>query len=238
MRAQMDIFVAQDSREAGEVFVLVGRTLLTAGRGIWRLQLSANGVKKENVFKTEAGVPSVRAVDGGRAIVAITESRVMVVNKNPEGEWLAPRSYPMAFPLTCMDVHVATKKRKGKQAEFRTGHVVVGDKNGAIYILHDIVLKKPHEAPQSVKMHWHRRAVSAVKWALDGESLEITQTGSNADNVLQGTISCLEVWRQFWLSGNWRRDTSNSFPTWVRRSTTLLFPRMPPRTPFRWQITQ
>lgn len=177
LRGQMQIFVSADMTEAGVVFVECSRSLTPAGRGIWRLKLPMEDgeVEKELVFKTDSAIPCVQAVDAGRAVCAITDSALLVANKTSEGAWIAPRVYPMPQKLTCMDVHVSTAApRKGKKAVVRSGHVVVGDKIGALYILHDVVLK-PQETPSSMKLHWHRSAVSAVKWALDGESQKLTR---------------------------------------------------------------
>lgn len=178
MRLQRDIFVAPDMTEAGVIFVLCGRSLTPEGRGIWRLRLStdsATSVEKELVFKTEGEISAVRAADAGQAVCAISEKNLLIANRTPEGQWIAPRRYPMPQTLTTMDVFVSTVTRKGKKAPLKTGHVVVGDVAGALYILHDVVLKKPQETPASMKLHWHRRAVSAAKWALDGGSPVLTQ---------------------------------------------------------------
>lgn len=82
----------------------------------------------------------------------------------------------------------------------RHGDIVVGNNEGAIYVLHDTIKPcKVKTDPKPTKMHWHRMAVSSVKWALDGafSSLGITRY-LQANFDAQEHMWSPEVEKLFW----------------------------------------
>lgn len=138
---------------------------------IKRHRMSENSVGGgQELYQCNASVAALRVADAGRAVCLIAGRNVVVLNSE---NWKEPRVYPMDFPLTCMDIYLpdtspeTTKKKKG--AALRHGDIVVGNNEGAIYVLHDVIKScKAQTDPRPMKMHWHRMAVSSAKWALDG----------------------------------------------------------------------
>jgi hypothetical protein len=137
---------------------------------LWRVSLSDNKVgEKTQLYRGRGTVVAVHPSDSGRAVSLITGKDIVIINSDGT-KWQTPRVFKMTFPLTCMDVLTvapATSKKGKKGAVQRGGDIVVGDSVGAIYVLHDAVASRAEITPR--KMHWHRMAVSSVKWALDGE---------------------------------------------------------------------
>ncbi|KAI5805010.1 quinon protein alcohol dehydrogenase-like superfamily [Geopyxis carbonaria] len=152
----------------GDIIIASKRPSGSAGSIVWSVKLDSDGteVEKTQIFETSHLVTAVRVVDGGKAVCAIADKEILIANYDG-GRWLAPRTFTMGQKLTCMDVYIQAGA-KGKKAKVqRTGHVVVGDKTGALHILHDVVLR-PATEPVAMKLHWHRKAVESVKWALNG----------------------------------------------------------------------
>lgn len=155
-----------DSPESAVLFAVGGNN------DVWRINLLTS--KKSEKKKLYAGRHTIRAlsaVDGGRALCLIAGNEVVVLNRNGS-EWDAnPRIYTTAHTLTCLDVYCPAdtgKEKKNKKTPRRGGDVVVGDTEGALFVLHDIVRPGKSADRTPVKFHWHRHAPSAVKLALDG----------------------------------------------------------------------
>lgn len=158
------ISTEESTEGTGNIFIVSKQH---AGSIVWSVNLDSEAeVEKIQIFKTSHPVTAVRVVDGGKAICAIAEKEILIANYDGT-RWLAPKTFTMAQKLTCMDALIQAGA-KGKKAKVqRTGHVVVGDKMGALHILHDVVLR-PVAEPVSMKLHWHRKAVESVKWASNG----------------------------------------------------------------------
>jgi len=146
--------------------------LLDESYSVWRIALSGHKVSgKVVIYSTRNNITRLRVADAGRAVCLISAREIVVVN-GEGAEWHAPRVYKMANPLTCMDIQdTAMGKKSKKNGGQRRGDIVVGDNVGALYVLHDVIKYSKVEADHTPrKLHWHRMAVSSVKFALDGTS--------------------------------------------------------------------
>lgn len=85
--------------------------------------------------------------------------------------------------ISCMDLRATDRVHLTRQSQMETGddaviEVVVGCARGSIFYYNDIVpqlrrlhASSGHKRPiQPRKLHWHRKAVHAVKWSRDGTS--------------------------------------------------------------------
>lgn len=208
--------------ESEVLYVAAGHPNLME-ESVWRVSLIVAKVSKTEIYRSRIPIVDLRVADAGKAVCLISGRDIAIVNSNG-AKWLAPRVYKMAIELTCMDVYSgssATPAKKGKKGGAkRGGDVVVGDTAGAIYVLHDVIKSSKVEDHTPMKLHWHRLAVSSVKWALDGmSSLTITRFTFFAD-LPQEHTSFPEVWRLFWSSGSSRQVTSSSCPIWALPSRT------------------
>ncbi|KKA29597.1 hypothetical protein TD95_005276 [Thielaviopsis punctulata] len=106
--------------------------------------------------------------------------------KSLEVETLEALAYDF-YNFACQDLVTATdaritqptRSKKGAKQQDKVIDIAVGCARGPIYFYSDILSrlqaleqsKTPKEAIQAKKMHWHRRAVHAVKWSRDGNYL-------------------------------------------------------------------
>lgn len=156
--------------------------------------LPESKVELEEITKAPKGFSGMQVTSNGTVVVLMVKEQVWVI-KSRNGKWDI-KKYSLPETLKCMDilpVREATEVKGKKKATGPSGgHVIVGDKKGALYILHDVLLpaeKRPkvekkegeqkgekQKAPVAQKapmvpkkLHWHREAVASVKWALNGE---------------------------------------------------------------------
>lgn len=164
------------------------------GGALWRIRLPKNSdpeeaaaVEKTSVYDNAVdGISAAQVLDGGK-IVVVTAGRILVVGNRAEQEgqqkWGVFRKYQMTFPLACMDAFLppiepsesgkGKKPKKGKSASADLlGDVVIGDDTGAMYVFHSVLRQKEGTTSEPVPraLHWHRKRVRSVKWALDGTS--------------------------------------------------------------------
>jgi hypothetical protein len=155
-----------DSSESTVLFAVGGNN------DVWRISLLTSKMsEKKKLYVGRHTIRALSAVDGGRALCLIADNEVVILNRNGS-EWdTNPRIYTMAHTLTCLDVYCpldTSKEKKNKKTPRRGGDVVVGDVEGALFVFHDVVRPGKSVDRTPVKLHWHRHAPSAVKWALDG----------------------------------------------------------------------
>lgn len=154
---------------------------------LWKIRLPKNpevAVEKISVFETPVDrICSAQILDGGKIIV-ITAGRTLAIGNKQEGKskWGLFRKYPMTFHLTCADSFlpaIETNEGKGKNGRKAKGgggdllgDVVIGDETGAIHVFHNVLRQKGGSNTEPIirKLHWHRKKVRSVKWALDGTS--------------------------------------------------------------------
>ena len=148
----------------------------------------------ETLFESPERMTDFKVVSGGKFIV-ITEKRGLTIGKLKSGgaalkdfqyTW---RSFGSKEPITAFDVrcseYVPPKaSTKGyypaKIADTESVNILIGDTQGFIYVYEDLLRKLernekprgPNSAANTVVpriLHWHREAVGAVKWSLDGK---------------------------------------------------------------------
>lgn len=116
---------------------------------------------------------TIVALEGGEVIAGFGGDRVILGSSRDSGEYTW-RDFSVPGKIVSMDARsrrapLATRKTRS------TVDLVVGLQDGAILILDDI-LAQPSQKEKggkdidriSRRLHWHRNAVSAVKWSRDG----------------------------------------------------------------------
>lgn len=152
---------------------------------LWRIQLpktSEVSIEKSSVYETTTDrISAAQVLDAGKIIVVAAGRNLAIGNKDTkeqEGKpkWGNFRKYPMTFNLSCMDSYLPPdepgkpkKVKKGKNRD-PLGDVVIGDETGAMHVFHNALRQKEGSNSEPVirLLHWHRKKVRSVKWALDG----------------------------------------------------------------------
>ena len=132
---------------------------------------------------------SLKILDHGSVIVVTAGSSIIIgtterVDKPTLREvayvW---REFKCSEWITSVDVRIQRTDAIGRSSSRSDAlgvEIVVGGLQGAIFIYEDVLRKlmdrdsrpqaSSHISPR--KLHWHRNAVSAVKWSADGEPIE------------------------------------------------------------------
>jgi NET1-associated nuclear protein 1 (U3 small nucleolar RNA-associated protein 17) len=167
------------------------------GKQSWRIKLlqllSEDGDPTQataaTLYTSEHPILSLKSVQNGRLLVAITHTRILVgITKADSGkkikyEW---REISSTERLTTLDIRESSplttqsKKTKGQGSQSKPIiDVVVGDVEGVLFLHRDLLnsliarenagslldnLSKPS------RLHWHREAVASAKWSRDGKS--------------------------------------------------------------------
>ena len=143
------------------------------------------------LFSSEQALSSLKVIEDGRYIV-LTSAAQMIIGclKSPIRTTLKNIIYiwrVVECPewIVSIDAHVSQaeldrKSSKGGKINVETFDVAVGGFKGSIYIydnlLGELVRREQpmsNEASLDIKsrrLHWHRNAVTALKWSLDGSS--------------------------------------------------------------------
>ena len=142
------------------------------------------------LLKYEEPLALLRVLDGGRVIVAVSGRKILVgTTSDPDQPALQALAYIWreiicSEIITSLDIrskhdNEPIKKFKGAgNVIIPAIDIVVGGLQGAIFIYEDIlrrIVSKEHKSQEGAKdvllprkLHWHRNAVSAVKWSKDG----------------------------------------------------------------------
>lgn len=154
------------------------------------------------VVDRTAPIQNLRFSWDGQVLAASSGKDIIIGTLNsPSGSpfsdvWYEVFIMDCSDDITCLDLRVAQRVHLTKQSQIEMGDqlvldVVVGCARGGIFYYNDILpqLRLLHKATNITKslqprrLHWHRKAVHAVKWSRDGESLTFivastTLTGS------------------------------------------------------------
>ncbi|KAL7962051.1 WD40-repeat-containing domain protein [Trichoderma compactum] len=148
--------------------------------------------------KSGNGLHLIESSQDGLVLVgALNDSLFLGVtsHKQPTGfEQLQYDFFSFDVPdiITTLDFRVypasALNRSKGRHDSENVVDVVVGGARGAIYLYHDALSRSQSlgksnsskEGIQAQKLHWHRKAVHAVKWSRDGNYL----ISGGSENVL------------------------------------------------------
>ena len=151
----------------------------------------ADKTELKTLWKTEKPVQFLTILDEGKTIVAASGETILLgttAEADPSNlselkyTW---RQISCSDYITSMDVRLAPKEpestmksKKVKKAYQQAADIAVGTLHGYIYIYQDLVgqLTAHESSPSNAvedpqKIHWHRNAVSSVKWSKDGNYL-------------------------------------------------------------------
>ena len=161
--------------------------------------IAAHGLRKgekgelHSLYKSQEPISHIRVLDKGRFIVASAGKRLIVgsieesSDSASNGILYTWRELECHEWISCLDVRltqgVATnegKRRKSAQSNIPLSiDVVVGGFEGSLWVYRDLSGRfldnelgkgKGPIVPQ--RLHWHRNAVGAVRWAVDGTTLK------------------------------------------------------------------
>ena len=162
---------------------------ITAHRLFGGKEADKTGLK--TLWKNDKPVQSLTVLDEGKAIVAAS-GETLLLGTTAEADppnlrelkytW---RQISCSDYITSMDVRLAPlepesamNSKKVKVAYQQAADIVVGTLQGHIYIYRDLLgqLTAHESSPSNAvedpqKIHWHRNAVSSVKWSKDGNYL-------------------------------------------------------------------
>ena len=143
----------------------------------------------KTLFTNKQALSSIILLERGRVIVATSGSSLILGSTNePAPSLLKDLSYTWRI-IACPE-HVAStdvrvrpseevrKSSKGGRSSVEAIDIVVGGLKGSIYIYDDLLrkfIRRESGAGQgnsiemtSLRLHWHRNTVQAVKWSADG----------------------------------------------------------------------
>ena len=157
-----------------------------------RLMAGKDAAKTDlnTLLKYEEPITSLRIFEEGRIIVATSGHKLLIGSTdNPHQPLLKAISYVWR-EITCSEwitsidtrirsVDASSKKSKFVKAVTRCAvDIVVGGIKGAIFVYEDLLaslISKEDKSKDGItdnitprKLHWHRNAVSSVKWSTDG----------------------------------------------------------------------
>lgn len=157
------------------------------------LSSSSNVEQPRSIYESTQPLQGFKLVADGQYIIATQDKAVIIGEaKHSTQATVNESSYvwrevAMTDPITCFDVHIVAKSKqptkKSKQAKpvASAEHVLdlaIGGLKGQIFIYEDFFGKlvesesskattdRPSLTPRII--HWHREAVSSLKWSLDG----------------------------------------------------------------------
>ena len=144
----------------------------------------------KTLWTSRGFLSSVRALHGGRCLVAHQEQKLLiglsVASMAPKlDSWrYVWRELHVPEKIITFDVRPSgvLQETQGLRKSDSDGDIdidiVVGGSQGALYLYRSVLLdfklkeeSTTHDALQSTRMHWHRNAVTTVKWSLDGNYL-------------------------------------------------------------------
>lgn len=136
------------------------------------------------VLRLKETIQEIRVLGQGSTIVASFSNKVMIGQRSnaPKADEDAPkyvwRELKVPEMLTCFDAR--TRSTSGSNAQTEQLDLAVGSVRGEIFVYEDIINKMIAAEKSSSKLksnstaprilHWHRTALGAVRWALDGDS--------------------------------------------------------------------
>jgi len=153
----------------------------------------APGSELSTLCKSQEPITGIKVMDGGMILVATCGKRLMIGLKNELHQTsLATTTYTwretmLPEYITCFDVRLPNSSVPLRSEKLNSRNVgskssvdiVVGNIKGEIYILKDFLCilmqrERPDKAGKPASLaaplqHWHREAISTVKWSRDGK---------------------------------------------------------------------
>jgi NET1-associated nuclear protein 1 (U3 small nucleolar RNA-associated protein 17) len=135
------------------------------------------------VLDTAAPISDLKVLDGGRTVLTWAGDSLLVgyLAERDPGSLDDPviytwREVRLPGQVTCLDVRVIP----GHESGFLRVDVVLGQSTGPILICNDILNRllrcETGESDNNLvssRLHWHRKAVNAVKWSKDGKCITL-----------------------------------------------------------------
>ena len=142
------------------------------------------------LFTYDEPLTSLKVLEEGRTIVATAGSKMMIGSTQRPNEpslkdvtytW---RELDCTTWITSIDVQISRtnmtpKPFKDSQATASAVNIVVGGLRGSMFVYEDVLQKLIQKENSSTqlnnsyldprKLHWHRNAVTSVKWSADGK---------------------------------------------------------------------
>ena len=145
----------------------------------------------KTLWRSDRPVQFLRVLEGGQNIIATSGSTILLgTTTEPNPPKLTELGYiwrqiSCSEHITSADIRVrgritdpTLQGKKAKKSDASPLDVAIGTLGGFIFIYrdllgqltaHDVSLSSPLDDPQ--RIHWHRNAVSSVKWSKDGNYL-------------------------------------------------------------------
>ncbi|KAF7712086.1 Uncharacterized protein PECH_004637 [Penicillium ucsense] len=160
----------------------VSYSIVSPKDGKRQILVNALGEKKlpgVPILTTSESVSSIRVTCGGRVVVACDGAHIFlglasnIDLETPESIQFSWREATLPASATCFHL-----RENSEESQLSTNPVVdlaVGQSGGSILvyqnILNTLFVLSPDKKPSPRKLHWHRGAVSSVRWSRDGNYL-------------------------------------------------------------------
>ena len=152
----------------------------------------ASKTEAKQILKTSRPITGMQILLQGKLVVLSTPNS-MIVGKRRKFKQTALqefqytwREFEMSKRVTTFNAFVQIPDGKDKALQVERDHLdlAVGDEEGAIYLFEDVISRfvaveksQKEDSDRSVgpeslapkRLHWHRSAVRALKWSLDGK---------------------------------------------------------------------
>ncbi|KAH7027732.1 uncharacterized protein B0I36DRAFT_375454 [Microdochium trichocladiopsis] len=165
---------------------------------------NGNFRSSKTLMEHDAVIQKIQAVKNGFGLAASADSDIIIGNLRSTSvssfEQLSYEFFVLdcSDEITCLDVRASDRIHLSRASQAKTGdepviEVVVGCARGAIFYYNDLLPQIRHLQTsrkgkslslQPRKLHWHRRAVHAVKWSRDGNYI-----------ISGGSESTLVMWQ-------------------------------------------
>lgn len=190
--ADQDIVYTVDQPEQRGEWMVTAHKLM-AGKQV-------SGSEPSTLCRSQEPITGLKVMEGGNTVVATSGQRLMIGQRNDSNQtsfatttytW---REVTLSEYITCFDPRLlvtttqsqsagAEKLQNRNSASKSSVDIVVANSKGEIYIYRDlfdllIQRERPNKAGKAASLaaslqHWHREAVSTVKWSLDGNIFTI-----------------------------------------------------------------
>ena len=162
--------------------------LVTAHRLVHGGESPSSEVK--TLFSNQEAISSLKVLENGRFIVATSAAQLIIGHSNsPSPAKLQGLTYTWRIVespewIVSIDVRIShpewdRKPSKGGKKRIESLDIALGGLKGSIHIYENLLgnlicREQPHSKDntkdiKSRRLHWHRNAVLALKWSLDGE---------------------------------------------------------------------
>lgn len=142
------------------------------------------------LYSTYRRLRSIQVLEGAQYIIGLGTTALVIGRRKGNGQDYVWTEMPTTIPLQCIDARLVKPiASKGKQTNQNPNLVLaIGNSDGQIHLFSDLasLFESPEKAqlPSPRILHWHREAVSTVKFSRDGNYL-----------ISGGKESVLVIWQ-------------------------------------------